>query len=222
MCQKSVLSHIPIEAEWLVLSVNQERTQKMQKHLSSVVTESFAHEINNGFSYCQVYLSSLGCHGLSLIKDSFIWPVCVRRQQTADRDPLGSVVTLHPLLGGGKLWANATPNASNPLRELPLTGRTSRAREGDSVQLTLCCGMDWEILHWETCATHLSTALVHWKEGWFHWQTTASTFLAQINPQGVHSVSLTELITVGACSYSAEILNNRPMEMHSLTMMILR
>lgn len=158
---------MPIEDEWLELSVNQDRTQERQRHLTSVVTDTFAHEIINAFTYCQVYLSSLGFHVSSDKTDLFIWPACVRRQ-TADRDPLGSVVTLYPLLGRGKWWANATPDANNPLREMTLTGRTSRAREGDSVQFTVCRDMGWEILHWETYATHLSTALVYWQEGWFH------------------------------------------------------
>lgn len=65
-----MLSHIPIEVEWLVLSVNQERTRKRQRHLPSVVTDSFAHEINNAFTYCQVDLSSLGFRVSSVIKQT--------------------------------------------------------------------------------------------------------------------------------------------------------
>lgn len=70
MCQNSVLSHIPIEVEWLVLSVNQERTRKRQRHLPSVVTDSFAHEINNAFTYCQVDLSSPGFRVSSVMKQT--------------------------------------------------------------------------------------------------------------------------------------------------------
>jgi len=68
LCQNSVLSHIPVEVAWLVLSVNQETTQKGQRHPSSAVTDAFVREINNAFTYSQVHLSPPRFHAL-LIKN---------------------------------------------------------------------------------------------------------------------------------------------------------
>ena len=72
-----MLSHFPIEVEWLVLSVNQETTQKRQRHPTSAVTDAFVHEINNAFTYCQVHVSPLGFHVLRIINQtcSFGQPV---------------------------------------------------------------------------------------------------------------------------------------------------
>lgn len=151
--------------------------------------------------------------------DSFIWPTCVRRQQTADRDPLGSVVTLHPLLGRGKHWASATPNANNPLRETTLTGRTSWAREVDTAIYPVL----WRGLG-NTPLGNLCNSSLH-IPGSLTGRMISLTghrkyIFSSKNPQGVHSMSLTELITFGACSYSAENLNNRTLKMHSLMMTI--
>lgn len=95
-----MLSHIPIERKWLVLSVNQETTQKRQRHPTSVVTDAFVPGINNAFTYSQVLLSPLGFHVLRIIKKT-----CSFRQSVLDSGKWLTethLVAHHPSLGWRK------------------------------------------------------------------------------------------------------------------------
>lgn len=218
-----MLSHIPIEVEWLVLSVNQERTQKRQRHLPSVVTDSFAHEINNAFTYCQVGLSSLGFRVSSVIKQtrSFGQPVSGGSKQLTETH-----------------WAQCWPSTLSWVEEscepmphqIPTTswGRWPWLEElPEPGKGTLCdspCAVAWAGKYFTGKLMWLASPqpwFIDRKDDFIN-RPQKVHFELKKNPHWVHSMSLTELITFGVCSYSAEILNNRPMAMDSLTVMILR
>lgn len=121
LCQNSVLSHIPVEVVWLVLSANQETTQKRQRHPTSAVADAFACEINNAFTYCQVHLSPLGFHLLRIINQTPSFGPAPFQHALESAEWLTEALLARwwpttPLLAGGEQRAKAIPNPNDPFK----------------------------------------------------------------------------------------------------------